>query len=674
MLDPNSLSQLGTYNVIRQENDITGFNVEDPPVLNICRYIEQLFTIDSWSILTIRGGTGCGKSLTVPAFLAYYFNTLVFITEPLIESAQSIASSLNYLYNNSFELGMNLGYMTSVESIKINRSVRGPRVEIMTTAIASLRLQNLLTDEDLGIDVSQLLIIVIDEVHCRNNTAVDEIFGFCVELIKKGMEIILVPMSANINEQKIMQFFHSADPRLFNKIKPSTHSAIVAGDAIKRKVFYVDLDPQMENSVIKNALLFADTALNDKTSNQYKQIKDNPRQDVLMFLGGSKYIKSMSEAIWKDTTGIFGDFIIIKATSLNIKGLLEYTHKLEDSDVGFNKRKIILLTSVIETGVTIRGITIVLVSAAKLSGHFWPPYNSFFVYYEPATQTNINQQIGRCGRLTSGSACILLSKKAYDSLNYSENDSIKQDMTMFLLRKASVNSEDLLEGVVVNIDGVCIQNYVLASYNLLFWSLVFEQTMKLTNKGSIVLSLQKSKLSVQQLVMLLHCYSITFPVSLFVLIITLINKVGKNDPGAEDDTFTQLVVTAIKYIEEDDFILSDDILSAYFNTLNDLCGVNVDVFNLFGVIKMANKSALIEKAKKIFINGYHYGLCEKVNNQSYVLSNGITYSVKSFKDHHFRNGYLPKRACIVEFNIITMSDHAFIHPKFVIGIGPSTVP
>lgn len=71
--------------------------------------------------------------------------------------------------------------------------------------------------------------MVVDEVHSRGGSAVEEIFNLVAQLIIKDIRIIFVAMSANIDAEKISQYFKVVNRDVFSVVNAITNSTIVVG-------------------------------------------------------------------------------------------------------------------------------------------------------------------------------------------------------------------------------------------------------------------------------------------------------------------------------------------------------------------------------------------------------------------------------------------------------------
>jgi HrpA-like RNA helicase len=368
-------------------------------------YISAMFND---RILIIKAKTGSGKSTVMPVELfrilrnkdtsnSIPYNGLkVLCTQPRVLTAIELArgvSSINSSWNPDMILGKIVGYSTGPKKERANGLIYA------TAGVLRAKLNNNTDDEIMN----EYKFIIIDEAHERSVDS--DVLLFMLYKFYKRNEgnknlPFLILTSATFDTLKYANYFNISNNNIIN----------ISGIQYNIKPHYLSDDTNNIYESIINII------------SKINKNKDDPEKaDVLIFAPGmkemneielqiKKYIKEYvlvlkldGEAVRKETQ----DYLLVFE---NYKKLPKLNNKLP-------LRRIIISTSVAETGLTINTLKYVIDMGFHRGIESYPIYNIRGLITRPATQSRIIQRKGRCGRLFDGEFYALYTKLTYDTLD-----------------------------------------------------------------------------------------------------------------------------------------------------------------------------------------------------------------------------------------------------------------
>lgn len=158
--------------------------------------------------LVLTAETGAGKSTAVPLALLEQFPKKILMLEPRRLAAVNVASRAAELLGE--QVGQTAGYKVFLE----NKTCGSTRLEVMTEAILTRRLQADPSLEDASV-------VVLDEFHERSINA-DLALAFLKEAMQLRDDLFVVIMSATIDARRIADFCGNnvivgRDPTIFGE-------------------------------------------------------------------------------------------------------------------------------------------------------------------------------------------------------------------------------------------------------------------------------------------------------------------------------------------------------------------------------------------------------------------------------------------------------------------------
>lgn len=351
-------------------------------------------------ILIIKAETGSGKSTALPYSIfrlfknddsSPYVSKNIICTQPKVLTSKSIV--LNELVDSPYfvgmKLGSNVGYQTGSES---TQGVKG----LLYSTLGLLNAQMNWSIEDVNIIdkdnefINKYEVVIIDEAHERtldNEKVIQEL----KHLYSRNADNVYLPFL----------IFTSAtlEPDLYLKIfglTPKNYLYIEGRSYNITKIF------SKSTSDIQSQII--DILRTIEKEDKY--VPEIP-SDVLIFL------PQIYQGMDKHIMSTFPECVII---TIDRKAVLSQSVDYKRLFLKFDKRKIILATTVAETGLTIHNLKYVIDNGFNKSQIYLPKYNSTGVVTLPTAKSKILQRIGRCGRQFDGIAYLTYSKEVYKKL------------------------------------------------------------------------------------------------------------------------------------------------------------------------------------------------------------------------------------------------------------------
>lgn len=338
-------------------------------------------------------------------------NKRIIVTQPkvvtAIEKARELSS--NPKYYPGMELGKNIGYKTGDYKL-LPKDENGIIFATLGSLTAELMSS---TDEDL---ISKYNFILIDECHERL-IELDFVLVLLKKFLKRNVgnpELpIVIFMSATFDYKKYMRYFGSNE----------NNYLFVKGTSGKYDVFYSDndvTDIYTETYKILEEKVYNQQFTADNPIFTQEEI-DNNVLDILIFLPGGGELSKMQMYLEKQPLTKDEIYQKISSETFATEGLGYLNYNFEESKNKSGKhnasRRIILSTSVVETGLTIPTIKWVIDIAFQRTPEYNPVKDFGCLLTKPASKSSIIQRRGRTGReFPGGIVHCLYTKETFDML------------------------------------------------------------------------------------------------------------------------------------------------------------------------------------------------------------------------------------------------------------------
>lgn len=411
-------------------------------------------------ISILRAFTGSGKSTVYPPNsykqLLTKYNRALLMSEPRKNLTNNgVNDILNY--ETSWSLGKELAIHTG--DIKVP-STDHAFIEFCTTQVIQNFLTSILDAEAKGDErrVKKLLekyvLITVDEAHILELPNLSVIASIKQVLNKFGERPecpLFVFASATLSEQEILNYFGLLKPGLSLKYILSTIRGIpnnpidinyLSDSTVKQisqenkdmyittanyfaKYLYkplfesksfVHIDEYNRDFQCRDALIFVPGLMMVETITRVlsKAINDKP-----VFVLDRKTTQKQLEEWREENKGKMRVLIMGYSADFSPLSLmlLEAPYEVNDDVLEF-ETKIIITTSVIETGKTIQLLKLVVDCGFDTKNMFMPliyDYRSNYLTKVPANQSQITQRKGRVGRKSPGIALFMYSQECYDA-------------------------------------------------------------------------------------------------------------------------------------------------------------------------------------------------------------------------------------------------------------------
>ncbi len=363
------------------------------PIYSHLEEICQALKSSPSRFLILTAETGAGKSTAVPLALLEQFPKKILMLEPRRLAAVNVASRVAELLGE--QVGQTAGYKVFLE----NKSSPATRLEVMTEAILTRRLQGDPSLEDASV-------VVLDEFHERSINA-DLALAFLKEAMQLRDDLFVVIMSATIDARRIAEF--CSGPVLE-----------IPGRAFPVQYIY---KPELSAAA---AVRFAMDTLNESKA------KTSGRS-ILVFLPGIYEInKTFSE---------------LQAMGLDLQ--IERLH----SSVSFEEQKkilspaspgttrAILSSSIAETSLTIPDVVCVIDCGLARQSQMNNNVGASHLVTIPESEFSAAQRAGRAGRTQEG-ICVRLWSQNEPRTKNSLPEILRSDLSELLLECAEWGAKD----------------------------------------------------------------------------------------------------------------------------------------------------------------------------------------------------------------------------------------
>lgn len=362
--------------------------------------------------LILTAETGAGKSTAVPLALLEQFPKKILMLEPRRLAAVNVASRVAELLGE--QVGQTAGYKVFLE----NKTCDKTRLEVMTEAILTRRLQGDPSLEDASV-------VVLDEFHERSINA-DLALAFLKEAMQLRDDLFVVIMSATIDARRIAEFC-AANLGLASQTDSKAENAApvleIPGRAFPVQYIY---KPELSAAA---AVRWALSGLATETSSKPK----TAGRSILVFLPGIYEInKTFSE---------------LQAMGLDLQ--IERLH----SSVSFEEQKkilspaspgttrAILSSSIAETSLTIPDTVCVIDCGLARQSQMNNNVGASHLVTIPESEFSAAQRAGRAGRTQEG-VCIRLWSQNEPRQKNSLPEILRSDLSELLLECAEWGAKD----------------------------------------------------------------------------------------------------------------------------------------------------------------------------------------------------------------------------------------
>ncbi len=350
--------------------------------------------------VVVESQTGSGKSTVMPTELYLKFQDKIkniIVTQPRVATTVDIPKTIVNVpvYKSKLKLGKNIGFQTGdFQKKPIEKGILFSTVGIL--------LQFLKIMEPLEF-CNKYSFVILDEAHDRS-TQLDLVFFYLKKLLDvvklKDMPFVILT-SGTMNIELYKKYFN-------------TNTAFsVVGDSYPIQDNWLEYDT--DNILISSV---------DRLKKIHNEEGDRHKSDIVLFSPTNGIItklkKLVNELNEKDEYFKKSILLPIGLDSSVFKSVgKEYSYVFDDIDtipVENLKRKLIMGTNSIETGITLETISYCVDTGLVNSLEYNPVLGIDILIVRPVTQAMSKQRRGRVGRIQEGTFYALYSKDTYDSL------------------------------------------------------------------------------------------------------------------------------------------------------------------------------------------------------------------------------------------------------------------
>lgn len=393
--------------------------------------------------LILTAETGAGKSTAVPLALLEEFPKKILMLQPRRLAAVNVASRVAELLGE--RVGQTAGYKVFLE----NKTSESTRLEVMTEAILTRRLQADPSLEDASV-------VVLDEFHERSINA-DLALAFLKEAMQLRDDLFVIIMSATIDARRIARFCGTETDS--KAIKPAPVLEI-PGRTFPVQFFY---KPELSvAAAVRWALSGLATETDAKTGNAGAAETDG-KTKTAGATGTCSTPKTAGATDTASTPKTAGRSILvflpgiyeINKTFSELSGEISLAVQIErlHSSVSFDEQKkilspaepgatrVILSSSIAETSLTIPDVVCVIDSGLSRVSVMDNNVGATRLVTMPESEFSAAQRSGRAGRTQEGVCVRLWSQNEPRSKNPLP-EILRSDLSELLLECAEWGSQD----------------------------------------------------------------------------------------------------------------------------------------------------------------------------------------------------------------------------------------
>jgi HrpA-like RNA helicase len=398
-------------------------------------------------VFLVEAKTGSGKSTTMPVelfrILKHSDENSIMITQPRVITAQDIPT--NQIAGQSWAkdmiLGDNLSYSTG--SLKL-KATSHSFLQYVTIGTLTRTLQ---TNTD-DFVMNKFRMFIIDEVHQRDidlDITMMYLKRFLVRNQHNKKCPIVILTSATFDVDQYAKYFELPDENIIS----------VGGAVFPIEEHFLSRDSEDYISSIADVV----QTICYLPLPQIVEGAEIIGNDILIFLPGADFmllnkLKRINENLKSNNKDLF-IVLSISAPVINSEGLdkrllyYDYADIKMDENFKFSptgklsvNRRIVVSTSVAETGLTLDWLGYIIDAGFDKKGESYPPYNISGLTVKPATLANVMQRRGRVGRKFPGKFYGIYTKETFDSLSKIKLPAIILDKSEEILLKIMEENED----------------------------------------------------------------------------------------------------------------------------------------------------------------------------------------------------------------------------------------
>lgn len=491
-------------------------------------------------ILIISSTTGSGKSSVLPTEMYLKFKDSgllnnIIVTQPRVVTAIDIPKTIVGIpvYKNKLKLGKNIGFQTGDFTKKnIEKGILFSTVGIL------LQFLKIMEPSEF---CKKYSVVIIDEAHDRSTTT-DLVFFYLKQLLKKVKlkdYPFVICTSGTMDVEKYKKYFE-------------TETAFsVIGDSYPIQDNYLEFDTI---NVIKSSI--------DRIKKIHEEKGDRYKSDIVLFSPTNGIIRKLKQEVDELNKNELKEKILlpIGLDSSVFKSVEnEYNYVFDNIDeipIPNLKRKLIMGTNSIETGITLETISYCIDTGLVNSLEYNPIEFVNILMVRPVTKSMAKQRRGRVGRIQEGVFYGMYSKETFDALqDIQYPEMITNDMTIPVLNILSSDLKKDGNKIIEDVDmmdkipDISISNslYKLQSYGLI------DKNLKPTETGLFANKIRM--LSIENILLILSAGH-NFSMVLDMITISAFLTIGKQSLTESKFKFFQMneLSRKVKSIIQCDFI------------------------------------------------------------------------------------------------------------------------
>jgi ATP-dependent helicase HrpB len=394
--------------------------IKNLPIYSHLEEICQALKASPSRFLILTAETGVGKSTAVPLALLEQFPKKILMLEPRRLAAVNVASRVAELLGE--QLGQTAGYKVFLE----NKTSDATRLEVMTEAILTRRLQSDPSLEDASV-------VVLDEFHERSINA-DLALAFLKEALQLRDDLFVVIMSATIDARRIADFCGTVD-NAETASKTITPAPVLE---IPGRTFPVQFFYKPELSVaaaVRWTLSWLDQNFGKTGA---ASTPKTAGRSILVFLPGIYEInKTFSELSGLAPDAAQSD---VQIERLHSSVSFEEQKKIL-SPAAPGTTRVILSSSIAETSLTIPDVVCVIDCGLSRQSQMNNNVGATHLVTIPESEFSAAQRAGRAGRTQEG-ICVRLWSQNEPRTKNSLPEILRSDLSELLLECAEWGSQD----------------------------------------------------------------------------------------------------------------------------------------------------------------------------------------------------------------------------------------
>jgi len=532
-------------------------------------------------VLILKADTGSGKSTSLPVELMRtlrprenadrpYVGKSIICTQPRVLTAIDIANSL-VDWAPDMIIGVSVGYRTGSQK---RTPQHGCGLIYATVETLTVEINTLTADQIMA----KYKYIIIDEVHERSSNIQTDLLlikikQFMLQNLNKPELPFLIISSATFDTARFAEFF---------TVPYETNIIEVSGFTFRKDKMWATSDV---HRIIPETV--------DLIQQIHKNQDPVNTGDILVFVNS---IKMEGQILLKRLKNIdFGSrpilFLQVDSTAVNMKNRdnillntpIDETFEMINGYLPV--RKVIFVTNVAETGLTVKTAKYVIDHGWAIGGETYFPYGITGIITRPETQSRAIQRMGRVGRKFPGVAYFLFTESVFNMLEKDQLSSVYinglNEIFLSLINDQTKDGSDFDIRKIDMIDPppsmVLLNNLEIALATGLF------DGKHLTHLGEF--AVQFDKLTMEQSRFILSGYVWNTSISDLILYISAITardikNVKPYSLCPHDDIFYELlqqfsvdkkmVLDIVKYIIADNFIVQILQISIVINKMNEL--------------------------------------------------------------------------------------------------------